>query len=326
MKILVTGGSGFVGERLIAVLLEMGHDVSSLDVAPSEKYPHLTRIGDICSAGACEAATAGVNVICHLAALYRDDVRPRERYYEVNVEGTRRLIEAADRNGVRHIVFASSFSVYGLDDAGKSEEGALSPVNDYGKSKLQAEVLLAEWWKAAPGRTLHVLRPSVIFGEGNRGNVWTLVNQIASRRFVMIGAGANRKSMAYVGNIAAYMAELAGQSTGAMSTVNYADKPDMTVSDIVEIASEETGSRVRRLPLPAGFAMALGYLGDLVGWISGRVVIINSERVRKFLANTSLPTNRVDASGFVRPYELKEAFVRTIRAEFPRNPVRCEER
>jgi GlcNAc-P-P-Und epimerase len=322
MRILVTGGSGFVGERLIAQLLEFGHDVLNLDIAASKKFPGLTQIGDICVAGDCDVATSGVDVIFHLAALYRDDVRPRERYYEVNVEGTRRLIEAAGRNGVRHFVFTSSFSVYGLDDAGKSEEGVLSPVNDYGKSKLQAEALLSEWWKSAPGRTLQMLRPSVIFGEGNRGNVWTLVSQIASRRFVMIGTGANSKSMAYVGNIAAYMAELAERNNGAMLTVNYADKPDLTVNEIVAIAAEETGSGVRRIPLPGGFAMALGYIGDFVGLCLGRVVTINSERVRKFLANTSLPTDRIDSSGFVRPFGLKAAFVKTIRAEFPRNPAR----
>lgn len=320
MRILVTGGSGFVGERLIARLLECGHEVSNLDVAPSRRFPGLTRAGDICAAGDCNAATSGVDVIFHLAALYRDDVRPRERYYEVNVEGTRRLIDSAVRNGVRHIVFTSSFSVYGLDDAGKSEDGVLSPVNDYGKSKLQAELLLGEWWKSAPGRTLQVLRPSVIFGEGNRGNVWTLVNQIASKNFVMVGAGANSKSMAYVGNIAAYMAELAVQGNGGMLTVNYADKPDMTVNEIVAIAAEETGSRLKRIPLPGGFAMALGYIGDVIGLCTGRVLTVNSERVRKFLANTSLPTDRIDGSGFVRPFELKTAFVKTIRTEFPKHP------
>src|SRR5690349_3414134 len=120
MRILVTGGSGFVGGRLVARLSELGHDVLNLDLVPSKIFPNLTRTGDICSAADCNAATAGVDVIFHLAALYRDDVRPRERYYEVNVEGTRQLIKAADRNAVRHIVFTSSFSVYGLGDAGKS--------------------------------------------------------------------------------------------------------------------------------------------------------------------------------------------------------------
>jgi nucleoside-diphosphate-sugar epimerase len=320
MRILVTGGSGFVGERLIANLLESGHDVLNLDISGSTRFPGISRIGDICNPGDCDSATSGVDVIFHLAALYRDDVRPRERYYEVNVEGTRRITEAASRNGVRRIVFTSSFSVYGLDDAGKSEEGELSPVNDYGKSKLQAEAILKEWWKAAPGRTLHMLRPSVIFGEGNRGNVWTLVNQIASRRFVMIGAGTNSKSMAYVGNIAACMAELAGRNAATMLTVNYADKPDMTVDEIVKIAAEETGSRVRRIPLPGAFAMAAGYVGDFIGLCLGRVLTINSERVRKFLANTSLPTDRIDNSGFIRPFVLRDAFVQTIRAEFPKNP------
>lgn len=318
MRVLITGGSGFVGRRVARLLLSAGHEVRNLDVRPAAGAAGTDLVGDIGSLEVCRAAVRDVDVVCHLAALYRDDVRPRSLYYEVNVEGTRNIVRAITESGVSHLVFASSFSVYGLEDAGRSEDGALDPVNDYGRSKLQAEAILREWHAAAPGRCLQVLRPCVIFGEGGRGNVWTLVNQIASGRFVMIGVGANRKSMAYVGNIAEFIRRLIERrQAGSLELYNYADKPDMTMREIVDTAAATLNRRVARVPLPGATAMSLGYAGDLIGAMTRRVLTVNSERVRKFLADTSLPTGRLEASGFVRPFELRTALIETIRFDFP---------
>lgn len=316
MKILVTGGSGFVGGRLVSRLQEAGHDVSVLDVKPSTLGEGRGFVGDIRDLEQCRRAMRGVDVVYHLAALYRDDVRPRELYQQVNVDGTRNIVAAASELGIQRIIFTSSFSVYGLDDAGKSEEGALTPVNEYGRTKMEGERILFDWQRGAPGRVVSMIRPSVIFGEGNRGNVWTLVNQIHRGRFVMIGAGANRKSMAYVGNVVEFLLFLLENDTGPATVFNYADKPDLEVHRIVDVAAGALGRKVRRVPLPAAAAMGLGYLGDFIGAVTGRIPTLNSERIRKFLADTSLPTDRVLATGFKAPYDLQKAFVTTIRHEF----------
>ncbi len=316
MKVLVTGGSGFVGARTIDRLLANGHEVVNLDVRVSDRHPERTTLGDVRDADACLRAMRGADAVLHLAALYRDDVRPRELYYQVNVDGTGCIARAAAELGVRRIVFTSSFSVYGLEDAGKSESGALDPVNDYGRSKLAAESLLREWLQGDASRSLQVLRPSVIFGEGNRGNVWTLLNQIARGRFALIGRGANRKSMAYVGNVAEFLLFLLGRSAPRYELYNYADKPDMSVSEIVDTAARELGRSVLRVPVPGRIAMLLGYGGDVLGRLTGKSMTLNSERVRKFLADTTLPTARLESTGFARPFELNRAFVQTIRSEF----------
>jgi GlcNAc-P-P-Und epimerase len=326
MKILVTGGSGFVGSRLVDRLRALGHDVTNLDSATPARLPELTIVGDLRSYESCETAVRGQDVIMHLAALYRDDVRPRSLYYEVNVEGTRNIVRAAEAHGIRHIIFTSSFSVYGLDDAGKSEDGALSPVNDYGRTKLEGEGILRQWQAGGAGRTLQMVRPCVIFGEGGRGNVWTLVRQIASGKFLMIGSGANRKSMAYVGNIVEFLAFLLGRADRTVQVYNYADKPDMPVREIVAIAGQTLGRRVLSLPLPRVLALLAGFAGDALGRLTGRGAVLTSERVRKFMADTSLPVERVEGTGFVRPFELRRSYVETIRFEFPEGRVQTGKR
>ena len=98
---------------------------------------------------------------------------------------------------------------YGNAPPGTGEGGAIAPFNDYGRTKFLAEEVYRAWQRDDPSRrTLAIVRPTVIFGEQNRGNVYNLLRQIASGRFVMVGAGRNTKSMAYVGNVAAFLSEL----------------------------------------------------------------------------------------------------------------------
>jgi nucleoside-diphosphate-sugar epimerase len=257
-----------------------------------------------------------VDAVFHLAALYRDDVRPRDLYYQVNVAGTRNITEAAVENGVRRIIFTSSFSVYGLDDGGRFEDRLPCPSNDYGKSKMAAEEILRGWHETGDGRSLQIVRPSVIFGEGNRGNVWTLVNEIANGRFALVGRGENRKSMAYVGNVVEFLLYLLNRVDRHCEIYNYADKPDLTVREIVDLVAQRLDRSVRRIPMPVGIALLLGYAGDAAGTVLGRTLTINSERVRKFLADTTLPTDRARSSGFKPAYELRAALLRTIEQEF----------
>jgi nucleoside-diphosphate-sugar epimerase len=315
-RVLVSGGSGFLGSHVVDALLKSGHEVRIIDKAKSAAHPEISHVGDICNPDDCAAAMQGVEVLFHLAALYRDDVRPRSLYYTVNVDGTAQLLAAAAAAGVRRVVFASSFSVYGLDNVQGGETSALAPVNDYGHSKQAAEKLVLEWAAASPGRSVAMVRPSVIFGPGNRGNVYVLLQQIASRWFVLLGSGSNPKSMCYVGNVAAFFAWLIDSRGASPEIYNYADKPDMTVREIVALAAETLGTPMRRVPMPRSMILGIGHLGNLAERIVGRPVILNLERLRKFIADTSLPVERLSKSGFVAPYDFRKMFVDTATREF----------
>ena len=91
--------------------------------------------------------------------------------------------------------------MYGLNTLA-NEEAEPRPFNDYGRTKFAAEKVLKEWQAGFSDRSLTIVRPTVIFGEKNRGNVYNLLKQIAHGPFVMIGNGKNKKAMAYVGNVA----------------------------------------------------------------------------------------------------------------------------
>jgi GlcNAc-P-P-Und epimerase len=315
MKVLVVGGSGFIGSRLLQALVEGGHDVVNLDLVLSPVHPERTRVGDARSLEAVIDAGAGCDTIVLLAAEHRDDVRPPSLYEEVNVGGARAVADAATRLGVQRILFSSTVAVYGLDKVEPDEDSPLEPFNEYGRTKMEAEQVLRSWAESDGDRSLVVVRPSVVFGEGNRGNVYTLVRQIASRRFVMVGSGWNRKSMSYVGNVAAF---LCGQLSGPPGTtvLNYADKPDLTMSDMVELVHEVLGTRPLPVRLPVWIGLAFGHVADVVARLLRRPLPISAIRVRKFCAETSLDTHRLDLLGFRPPESLVDALRRTVATEF----------
>src|SRR5690606_35234869 len=148
-------------------------------------------------------------------------------------------LDAMEKNDVRHIVFTSTVAIYGLNKVNPSEDKAADPFNHYGKSKWQAEELLQEWYSSHIDRNINIIRPTVIFGENNRGNVYHLLRQSASGKFMMIGKGNNKKSMAYIGNVVAFIRFLIEERQKVGYHVyNYVDKPDFTTNDLVRHTGE----------------------------------------------------------------------------------------
>ncbi len=317
----ITGGSGFIGSRLAARLADAGRDFRIADVRGSASYPDQVRTADVRDGEALTRSLAGCDAIVHLAAVHRDDVRPLSLYEEVNVGGTTRVCEAAEANGIERIVFASSVATYGFAPADTDEGGTLNPFNAYGRTKARAEEVLRAWHaRAAERRCLVIVRPTVVFGERNRGNVYNLLHQIASGRFVMIGHGRNVKSMAYVENVAAFL-EFALSMPPGTHLYNYIDKPDLEVERLVRLARVALGRGSGVGPrLPYWLGYAAGTALDVVANVTHRTFPISAIRVRKFAATTQFASS-VASTGFVAPVELEEGLRRTIRFEFVDGPT-----
>ena len=321
--IAIVGGAGFIGRRLVSALQDAGHDVTVVDAAPGDGdlFGAAYRQADTRDRTALTAALAGADAVYNLAAVHRDDVKPASRYEEVNVGGAANVCAACRDLDVDRIVFTSSVSVYGAGAPGATEYHPPAPVNEYGRSKLRAEQVHRTWQAEAPEeRSLVIVRPTVVFGEGNRGNVYQLMRQIDAGRFLMIGRGLNRKSTAYVDNVAGFLAAILDRGAGA-HLFNYTDKPDLSMQELVATVRRELG-----MPPDAGVRLpyALGYLGgvacDLAAAVTGRTLPISAKRIRKFVSTTTFSTERAKATGFRPPFPLREALVRMIRHEFRSPP------
>jgi GlcNAc-P-P-Und epimerase len=315
VRICVIGGSGFIGSRLVASLLAQEHEVTIFDRAPSVLFSDRQTLADVRDLSALKQALTGCECIVQLAAEHRDDVRPVSLYAEVNVGGAQNIADAAAANDVPRIVFVSTAAVYGLGAHDTDEAAAVAPQSPYSQSKVRAEEIFTQWQRdAEQSRMLEIIRPVVVFGEGNRGNVHNLIEQIRRHRFIMVGKGQHVKSIAYVENVVDFIVTRLERAPG-IRIHNYADKPDYSVVELVALIRRELGqSRSAGLSLPVWLGLAAGYGCDLVSAITGRALPINSDRVRKFCADTSVSTNALASAGFVPRYSIAEGFARMIKA------------
>lgn len=320
MSISVLGGSGFIGTRLCRRLdRKESITFSIVDKVASAAFPEKVKIADVRSVDSLRDAISEGAVIVNLAAEHRDDIRPLSLYDEVNVQGAINICTIAREKNVKTIVFTSSVAVYGFAPVGTDENGAISPFNDYGRTKYEAEKVFTKWQSESPNdRCLVIVRPTVVFGEQNRGNVYNLLRQIASGRFAMIGDGENRKSMAYVENLAAFL-EYSTVFEAGVHIYNYIDKPDYTMNSLVSNVNKILG-KPEKVPfrIPFVFGYLIGATFDLLASFSGKKFTISAIRVKKFCAN-SVYNTAIDGTTFAPPVQLAVALENTIRHEFIEN-------
>jgi nucleoside-diphosphate-sugar epimerase len=314
--IKIIGGSGFIGTRL-SKRLDIGKKkFKIIDKVESKSFSAMCTIADIRDTGSLSKVLNTDDVIINLAAEHRDDVSPKSLYDDVNVQGAKNICAVAEEKGINTIIFTSSVAVYGFAPIGTDEKGEFNPFNDYGRTKLEAEYVYKAWQANDPkNRKLVIIRPTVVFGEQNRGNVYNLLRQIASGKFIMIGDGTNRKSMAYVENIASFL-EYSLNFEHGVHIYNYIDKPDFDMNTLVKNVNKILGKEEKigfRLPFTIGFG--IGKVFDFIAILTGKKFTVSSIRVKKFCSDSVYDTS-IEKTGFIPPIKLEDALINTVKYEF----------
>ncbi|MBT3759512.1 MAG: NAD-dependent epimerase/dehydratase family protein [Candidatus Marinimicrobia bacterium] len=312
--ILIIGGSGFVGTELIKLIGK--ENCLNLDKNDSTTFPDITIICDIRDVNLIDYFPDNIEKIVLLAAEHRDDVSPTSLYYDVNVRGTKNVLNVIDKKGIDNVIFTSSVAVYGLNKKYPDENQKKNPFNHYGKSKWEAEKVLVKWYEEKSNRSLTIVRPTVIFGERNRGNVYHLLKHIVSGKFIMIGDGKNRKSMAYVCNIAEFLKFQMKTTTNNYKVFNYVDKPDYSMNELVEIIEKYLKISIPSIRIPYWFGLFCGFSFNILSKLIGKKFSISAVRIRKFCATTQFNAELVHNSGFIAPFTISEGLERTLNYEF----------
>ena len=199
-KLSIIGGSGFIGTHLCKSLDFLNIDFEIIDLKKSNDFPLKSIVADIRNLNSLRQSING-EIIIHLAAIHTDDIREKDIYFETNVEGTRNILKVCDEKKIQSVVFTSSVAVYGFSHS-NADETSQTNHSTIMAIKIRAEKLLRDWYeKNNLNKNLIIIRPTVIFGENNRGNLFKLMQSIYLKKFIMIGSGNNIKSIGYVKNL-----------------------------------------------------------------------------------------------------------------------------
>ena len=309
--IVLIGGSGFIGSYISHQLKSKNEDFIILDIKQNELFKEKTKIVNILDKEKLSNFIPENSTIINLAAMHRDDDSVDD-YYLVNVKGSENICEIALKKNCKNILFFSTVAIYGKAHPLADEQTAQKPYNHYGKSKKKAEEVYLDWQKKGENHSLTIIRPTAVFGKGNRGNIFNLISQIKKGPFFMIGNGNNIKSIAYVENLVEFTLYLL-RLKKKIKIHNYVDEPQITLKELVLFIREQFNIKTKLRYLPYPIAFLGGTIFDFLSKILNKKLKISRVRVEKFIIESSYSAN---LSGYKRTYNLKEALKKTIIEEF----------
>ena len=310
---LVTGANGFIGRHLIARLLSGGHCVTALDRSfaniPSEwnaKVKIFT--ADITQKGTLEGVCRDIDFVIHLASKVHDlslDGGAETEYFLINVYGTANLLSECSNSGIRHFVFLSSVKAmadevaYGLD-----EKSQTHPTTPYGKSKLAAEKLIAEFG-LAQGIATTTIRLPLVYGPGNKGNIYRMMAAVDKFHFVMIGRGNNKRSMVFVGNVIDALVKVTERTGADGKTYIVTDGRDYSVNELYRTIARTLDKRPLPFYVPMLAAKGLAKVGDVGEKIIRRNFPFNSSALEKLTSEFTFSSDLIQRElGFKPRHDL----------------------
>ncbi|MGE0451757.1 MAG: NAD-dependent epimerase/dehydratase family protein [Vicinamibacterales bacterium] len=257
MNVLVTGANGFTGGHLARALRRRGHSVRGL-VRPSNRASAAdieadgveVVYGDLRDAASLDAAVAGVEMVYHVAALYREAGLPPSAYVDVNVRGTERLLDASARAGVRRVVHCSTAGVHGhIEHPPATEDAPLAPGDQYQSSKLQGEQA-ARSYAGRPGAPEVVIaRPVGIYGPGDT-RFLKMFRGISRGTFPLLGRGEVFYHLTYVDDVVEGLRLCGEVPAAAGGTYLIAGPRYTTLRELIERIAAVLQAAPPRLRLP----------------------------------------------------------------------------
>ena len=310
---IIFGGSGFIGTHMTNLLREQYPDakiyIADLiadeskitEPADAIQYQRVDVRKPIDMNGEFGKDT----LIFNFAAIHRTPGHPDRAYFETNIRGAENVCEFARKHGIDNIVFTSSIAPYGASEELKNEDTLPMPNTPYGISKLVAERIHREWAAEHQSRRLSIVRPGIVFGTGEHGNMTRLYKGLKTHKFAYAGRKDTIKACIYVKDLVRVMLAMAeNDSADRMQLHNCCYYPSFTIEQIANTMLEATGMK-RRIPfIPRKPMMAAA---TVCGVFGGLGLGICPARVKKLMVSTNIDGQKL-SQNYPLSYSLKEAY------------------
>ncbi len=322
------GGGGFIGSYLAVELLEQNivDEVLLADLHFQEplwpKRLHQLRVMgkvatcsfDVRRDSDYQFLPKQAELIVNLAAVHREPGHAEHEYYETNLPGAENICNWANTIDCKQLIFTSSIATYGANEdlhvETKTETSTPKPNTPYGISKLKAEAIHKQWQEAEPDRRLLIVRPGVIFGAGENGNVTRMLKAIKRGYFVYTGNQDTAKAGGYVKELTrsvVWMWQKQLSSQKPFSLYNFTMNPTPTVGQFVKAISAVLGKDKQPISLPFNLLLLMAKVWELPFKLIGQQTSINPARIHKLRRSNKIAAEVLAHEGYEYQYDLVSA-------------------
>lgn len=322
---VIFGGTGFIGAFFAEFLVEK-HSFDKVYVIDSEEpqkknHPYrqaqlskkgiIYRYADVRDNLSNLSISESIDLVANFAAVHREPGHELSEYYETNIRGAENVCQWASEVGCKRIIFTSSISVYGSSLIPRSEKNTPAPSSAYGGSKLAAEIIHEKWLaEDSDNRKLIILRPGVVFGPGELGNVSRLIHGVSRGYFVYTGNRKLRKAGIYIKelcNIAAWTISIS-ESKNPLIICNCTMDPGPSMQDYVGAISHANGKKYSPFNVPF---LLISIVASILAFFMDIIKInhpFNKKRIDKLLTKNDIQPHFIRENGYEYQYSLEEAF------------------
>lgn len=313
---LVTGASGFIGRVLCAQLRQRGVFVRGLfrreTIGPWDECV----TGDLSSEAVLHDCLLGMDTLFHLAGKAHsmaETVAEVSDYQEINVAGTKRLLEAAERANVRRFIFFSSVKADGEGGATVLDETSTrTPETPYGRSKLSAENLVLN---ATGIPHVAIVRPTMVYGPANPGNLGRMILAIHKGFFPNLPAIPNHRSMIHVDDVAQAAILVAGHPQAHKQIYILTDGQAYSTHEIYEWICQALERQVPNWSIPLFILQGLAKLGDGIGALRGKRFMFDSHALAKLVGSAAYSSAKIQRElGFIPKWSLDQALPSIVQS------------
>jgi len=306
MNILITGINGFVGSNLIRTF-HLNHKINGLDIIPlfHDGVSNVYRWDEI-------DHLPPTDIIIHLAGIAHDlkRVSDEQDYFNVNVGLTKKIFDYFRQSKSSKFIFFSSVKAAAdrIISGMLTEEATPSPVTAYGKSKLEAEKYILNF-DLQESKKIFILRPCMILGPGNKGNLNLLFNLVSKGIPWPLGSFENQRSFCSIENICFIIEELINRTDIPSGIFNVADDDPISINELIRLIALSVNKKGKVLHFPAKFINTIAKIGDFLR------LPLNTERLQKLTESYVVSNAKLkNAIGKKLPVSSREGLLKTFRS------------
>ena len=320
-KVLATGTTGFIGSNLLNSLHQQGWQITTVVRNNLVQHPsrliRTIKIGEIDGSTDWDQTLEGIDTVIHLAArahIINDTIpNPEAEFIRVNTEGTANLVKYSIAAGVKHFILISSIGAMGTFRQQILTENSLcQPDTPYGNSKLQAEQALINLAKDS-NMTWTILRPTLVYGAGNPGNMERLMKLIKLGLPLPFGSIKNRRSFLYVDNLVDAIVTCINHPNAANQIFLVSDNQDVSTPQLIRLIAQQMELSCKLVPVSPSLLKLLGYAGDVAQLISKKSLPFNSYSIDRLLGSLFVDSSYIQKTlNWQPPFTLEEGLAQTL--------------